>query len=191
MEAPIFGQTRSHIAPTHILNAPEGRVTTALQGLSKAVPFVLSGPSNGATTTHVVALLGADGRATLAADGREQAFFLDSGTLRVEIGSRAKNLTPGGFGYIPGDTPATLKAEGGEATVTHPLRAELLGSTGCDPAGPDVRECFGDRSPTGLPLAGRHRPPRTPAWQHRLGFGDGCLHLPARGSPPPPHHPGD
>jgi len=89
-----------------------------LPGYSKAVPYYIISRRMGAEMSQILIKFEQGGRAVLPAEGKEQAFFVEAGTIRVERGSRVKNLGAGGFGFIPADTVATLKSEEGPARIT-------------------------------------------------------------------------
>jgi len=117
-DAQLFGHSRTHVSARHALIAPDGHVPSALPGYSGAVPYYMISLGMGAGVSQIMVKFDPNGRALLPGGGREQAFYVESGSVRVELAAKARSVPTLGFGYIPADKQATIKAESDGAQIT-------------------------------------------------------------------------
>jgi (S)-ureidoglycine aminohydrolase len=107
----LFGQTRTQVKPDHAIIAPDGHVPTALSGWKDAQAVVLISPQLGARFSQYLTLMEAGGEGVSPLPGLERFLYVLGGGLHLHIESSATELAPGGFAYLPADTPHTLMAE--------------------------------------------------------------------------------
>src|SRR4051812_18462312 len=104
----LFGTTRSRVADRHALICPDSFVRAPLPGWTKTQGIILIAPRLGARFTQYLAEMEPGAAAGPAAAGVERVVFVRDGSVTVGTG---RTLTPGGFAFIPADTPMSLRAE--------------------------------------------------------------------------------
>jgi (S)-ureidoglycine aminohydrolase len=104
----LFGTTRSRVADRHALICPDSFVRAPLPGWTKTQGVILIAPRLGARFTQYLAEMEPGATAGPAAAGVERVVFVLDGSVVVGTG---RTLAPGGFAFIPAETPMSLRAE--------------------------------------------------------------------------------
>lgn len=106
-----FGTTRSRVRRDHALIAPESFVPAPIPGWRGARGITLVAPALGAGFAQYLALLGPGAVGAPAASGVERFLFVLEGEVEVELSRGLWHaLEPGGFAYLPPESPSGLRA---------------------------------------------------------------------------------
>ena len=111
-----LGHTRSANCHDHLLHTPDAFIRTPLPGLTGGVAIVHCSPAGGAAFTQYTVEL--EARGVLRDSGRaglQRFVYVVSGTVNLSPGAIHRPLMPGGFAYLPANTPHAFTA--GSAAV--------------------------------------------------------------------------
>ena len=112
-----FGFTRSHTARNYALVAPESHVPAALPHWTDTSGIIVVSPAMGARFAQYFALMAAGGTAGPPLPGIQRFVFVEQGQLQLQLAEQSRVLDPGGFAYVPADTPHALTV-GSECRLT-------------------------------------------------------------------------
>jgi len=108
----LFGSTRSRVCRDHALICPDSFVAAGLPGWERARGVVLIAPPLGARFAQYLALLEPGGTAAPAAPGVERVVFVLDGSVTVRPpNGPERELTAGGYAFVPADTHLPLRAD--------------------------------------------------------------------------------
>lgn len=111
-----LGHTCSTSRRGYLLHTPDANVRTPLPSLTRGMAIVHIAPAGGAAFSHASVELESGGTLTQSALPDIQRFvYIVSGAADLRVGGTTHALAPGGFAYLPSDTPHTLTAS--EETV--------------------------------------------------------------------------
>jgi (S)-ureidoglycine aminohydrolase len=103
-----LGATRSSLKPDHLLQTPDTFVRTPLPGATGVEFIVHASPQLGARFTQMTAEFASGG--TLGPAPVQRFLYVLTGEIELTVGGKRHLLGPGGYGYLPQDTPYTLAA---------------------------------------------------------------------------------
>jgi (S)-ureidoglycine aminohydrolase len=106
-----FGFTRSAVRPNHALISPDAHVRAPLPRWEGAQAITLISPQMGARFSQTLAELEAGGSIGEPEAGLERFLFVMEGEVLLRYGERSALLGPGGYGYLPPETPQAIEAE--------------------------------------------------------------------------------
>lgn len=98
-----FGETRTRVAESHALIAPDGRVPSHLPGVSGAVAYVIISPPMGASLTQLLVVFDEDGHAEFEGTDVESCVFVMEGECTVRLEDDGEDLIEGGFAFVPAE----------------------------------------------------------------------------------------
>ena len=105
-----LGSTRSSLKADHLLQTPDTFIRAPLPG-ADGVEFVIhAAPQMGARFTQMTAEFVAGG--SLAPTAFQRFVYVLDGKLEIKVDGRRRVLTPGGYAYMPHDSPHTVRATG-------------------------------------------------------------------------------
>src|SRR5438552_131940 len=108
----LFGSTRSRVARDHALICPDSFVPSALPGWERTRGVVLVAPRLGARFTQYLALMEPDAVAAQAAPGVQRVVYVLEGSVAARpLQGARRDLTAGGYAFVPADTVLPLRAE--------------------------------------------------------------------------------
>jgi (S)-ureidoglycine aminohydrolase len=106
----LFGHTRTRVAISHALIAPDSHVPSSFPGWENATAFVMISPAMGATLSQIlITYTQANGSATFPADEHEHAIYIEAGECEVILLDQSIHLATTGYIFIPAYSPFTLR----------------------------------------------------------------------------------
>lgn len=110
----LFGFTRSTVQRDHALLTPASHVFAPLPGWTQSAGIVLISPQMGHVTgprfSQYLAVMDSGGRAAASLPGVERFVFVVAGLIEVDMAAERRQLSSGGYVYIPPDAPHSLRA---------------------------------------------------------------------------------
>lgn len=106
-----FGFTRTAVQRDHAFIAPDSHVTGPLPRWEKTRGVVLISPRMGAGFSQYLAHMDAGGRSGAPLPGVERCGYVLEGEVQLQLDGQTTTLTPGGYAYLPPDTPHTWRAD--------------------------------------------------------------------------------
>ena len=104
-----LGLTRSSHKHDHLLQTPNTFIRTPLPG-AEGVEFVIhAAPQLGSRFTQMTAEFAAGG--SLGPTTAQRFLYVLSGKLKLKAGGKTHVLSPGGYAYLPKDTPHSVIAK--------------------------------------------------------------------------------
>jgi (S)-ureidoglycine aminohydrolase len=103
-----LGATRSSLKPDHLLQTPDTFIRTPLSGAEGAEFIVHVAPRLGARFTQMTAEFTPGG--TLGPTPAQRFLYVLDGELELTASGRKHLLKPGGFAFLPQETPHTVRA---------------------------------------------------------------------------------
>lgn len=109
----IIGENRTMLTPNYCVFPPECIMDSVLPGWPGCIIRFQTSPAMGARFAQAL-LIAPAGRGTDAPvdNGLEHFFYVQKGSLTVNLGGRETALPPGGYVYVPAGTPFSLNNMG-------------------------------------------------------------------------------
>lgn len=123
-----LGQTRSSQRSNHMLLTPDTFVRSPLPGMQRCTAIVHISPASSAAFTQYTAEFEDGGE--LGHTAAQRFIFVLDGSVRVEVGGKGSDLSPGGYAYIPEATPHRVVAAKPSRTAVIEKRHQQLRSAG-------------------------------------------------------------
>jgi len=115
---PLFGQTRTRIAPRHALIAPDGHVRSDVPGIRGAVTIVLINAGMGAGFAQLLVVFKSGGSATMTSSDVETVGYFETGGGVLTVGGKKQRVGSGAYFFCPAGEEWTIASPKAGSRVT-------------------------------------------------------------------------